>query len=103
MALGRKEVFPFVECFCRSLDQYNLRYTKYIGDGDTKSYQKVVAADPYSGVQIDKLECIGHVQKRVDSRLRKLKQTTKTKLSDEKILGGKGRLTDNMINKLQYY
>ena len=54
-------------------------------------------------MQIQKLECVGHIQKRLDSRLRKLKSTKKSPLSDGKTLGGKGRLTDKMINKLQNY
>ena len=37
------------------------------------------------------------------SRLRKLKSMKKGSLSDGKILGGKGRLTEQMINKLQNY
>ena len=37
------------------------------------------------------------------SRLRKLKSMKKGPLSDAKTLGGKGRLTDKKINKLQNY
>lgn len=47
-------------------------------------------------VKVQKLECIGHVQKRIGNRLRKLKKTTKG-------LGGKGRLTDAIVDKLQNY
>ena len=43
-----------------------------------------------------KLECVGHVQKRVDSRLRNLKKTIKG-------LGGKGKLTNVTIDRLQNY
>ena len=45
---------------------------------------------------MEKLECIGHIQKRVGNRLRKFKKTIKG-------LGGKGRLTDATIDKLQNY
>ncbi|GFX91492.1 uncharacterized protein TNCV_2599411 [Trichonephila clavipes] len=45
---------------------------------------------------VNKLECIGHVQKRVGSHLRKFKKFVKG-------LGGKGKLTDNFIDKLQNY
>ena len=47
--------------------------------------------------------CVGHIQKRVGARLRKLKSNSKSNLSDGKPIGGKGRLTDKMINKLQNY
>ena len=45
-----------------------------------------------------KKECVGHVQKRVGTALRKLKK-------ENKVIGGKGKLhvTDAMIDKLQNY
>ena len=53
---------------------------------------------------IEKRECIGHAQKRVAGRLRKLKEKYHgVKLSNGKTIGGRGRLTDGMINKLQVY
>lgn len=42
------------------------------------------------------MECIGHVQKRVGTALRKLKR-------ENPGLGGKGKLTDSQIDKLQNY
>ena len=53
--------------------------------------------------QVKKLECVGHIPKRLGGRLRKLKRTKKGPLFDGKTLGRKGRLTDKMINKLQNY
>ncbi|GFW48597.1 uncharacterized protein TNCV_4241781 [Trichonephila clavipes] len=50
----------------------------------------------YAPNTVNKLECIGHVQKRVGSHLRKFKKSVKK-------LGGKGKLTDNFIDKLQNY
>ena len=44
----------------------------YVGGGDTKSHAEVVKSDPYPGIVMGKRECIGHVQKRVGSWLRKL-------------------------------
>ena len=85
---GTKEIFE------RSIDKYNVRYTELLGDGDTKSY--TVVKNVYEGISVVKLECIGHYQKRTGSRLRKLKKKTKG-------LGGKGRLTDSMIDRLQNY
>ncbi|GFV16223.1 uncharacterized protein TNCV_3379871 [Trichonephila clavipes] len=53
---------------------------------------------------IGKIECVGHVQKRMGTRLRKLKLVySKKKLSDGKTTGGKGRLTDSSIDKLVHY
>ena len=59
-----------------------LRYTNYIGDGDSKSYNDILQANPYEGIRVNKLECMRHIQKRVGTRLRKLKSAnTKTVLS----------------------
>ncbi|GFU86826.1 uncharacterized protein TNCV_1342711 [Trichonephila clavipes] len=52
--------------------------------------------DTYGKDSVTKYECIGHVQKRVGARLRKLK-------SKNKNLSGKGKLTDSFIDRLQKY
>ena len=53
---------------------------------------------------VTKEECVGHVQKRVGTALRELKRKLRgTKLSDGKTIGGKNRLTDNLIDKLQNF
>ncbi|GFX41993.1 integrase catalytic domain-containing protein [Trichonephila clavipes] len=53
---------------------------------------------------IGKIECEDHVQKRMGTRLRKFKLVyNKKKLSDGKSIGGKGRLTDTLIDKLAHY
>ena len=54
--------------------------------------------------EIKKEECVGHVQKRLGTALRKYKKDNKgKKLADGKTVGGKGRLTDKVINKMQNY
>ncbi|XP_059140905.1 uncharacterized protein LOC131928791 [Physella acuta] len=52
---------------------------------------------------IEKLEFVGHVQKRVGTRLQNLKNKSKEVLPDGKRLGGKSRLTEASIDKLQSY
>ena len=66
-----------IECFLSSVIKRQLRYLTYIGDGDTKSYQNIVNANPYPGYEIVKAECVGHIQKRVGTRLRKFKTDCK--------------------------
>ncbi|MBY0580841.1 MAG: hypothetical protein K2P53_04080 [Rickettsiales bacterium] len=100
---GSMEAAGLVECFNASVLERKLRYINYLGDGDSKAFSDVQKQNPYDGKEITKLECVGHIQKRVGSRLRKLKATTKCLLSDGKRLGGVGRLTDKKINKLQNY
>ena len=64
------------------------------GDGDSKSHK--VVKDTYVGKTVTKKQCVGHVQKRVGSRCLKLRQRVKG-------LGGKGKLTNHIIDRLQNY
>ena len=90
--------------FQRSEQTRGLQYVQYLGDGDSASFKKVCDSTPYDGVDIEKLECVGHVQKRCGSRLRRLKQDHRgKKLADGKGLSGAGRLTEKVMNTLQNY
>ncbi|GFU26549.1 uncharacterized protein TNCV_1836871 [Trichonephila clavipes] len=91
---GNMEAVGAFRIFERSLIQRDLQYTEYYGDGDSKGFLQV--KDTYGENSVTKLECIGHIKKRVGSRLRKLKRNTKE-------LGGKGKLTDKLIDKLKNY
>ena len=79
------EAIGVVECFQSSVKDCKLRYTQLIGDGDSKTYPSILAADPYPGITVEKLECIGHIQKRISSRLRDLRTKHKEKLSEGKL------------------
>ena len=94
-----------VEIFGSSNAKYNLRYSKYLGDGDTASFTKVVESQPYGDeLKPVKLECVGDYQKRTGNRLRqKRKETKGVKISDGKGITQRGRLTDIVINTLQNY
>ena len=84
--------------FLRCQLQHDLRYVNYLGDGDSSSFNCVNDCKP-SGEDccITKMECIGHVQKRVGSRLSYKGEL----LSDGKGIGGIGRLTKCRIDTLQ--
>ncbi|GFX43942.1 uncharacterized protein TNCV_4112211 [Trichonephila clavipes] len=69
-----------------------MKKMQFYGEGDSKSFDAV--KNVYGENIVNKFECIAHIQKRVDSRLRKLKQ---------KGLGGRGKLTDSFIDKLPNY
>ena len=84
-----------IKIFERSVQKHGLFYTSFYGDGDSKAFPAV--KDTYGPKKaIVKKECIGHYQKRVGNRLRKLKDKNKS-------LGGRGRLTDTKIDTLQNY
>ena len=94
---GFMEASDIVEFFMTS--ESKLRYTHYIGDGYSKTHIEIVKSDPYNGLKVEKLECVGHVRKQVGAQLlRKLKNTV-----NGKHLDGKGRLTEYFINMFQNY
>ena len=83
-----------INIFKRSVEKHGLYYTLFYGDGDSKCYTAV--KNIYGpNKPVTKYECIGHFQKRVGNRLRKLMK--------EKKLGGAKRLTNTKIDILQNY
>ena len=51
---------------------------------------------------VEKIECVGHVQKRMGTRLRNLKSKLGQRhLADGKTIGGRGRLTKDQIDNIQ--
>lgn len=101
---GGMESAAVLKMFSRSEIQYGVRYVNYLGDGDSSSFKTVADNNPYENCTIQKWECIGHVQKRVGGRLRRLvKEKKRTPLEDGLPLGGRGRLTQKEIDSLQVY
>lgn len=56
------------------------RYKWMASDGDTKAFSSV--ENVYGEFKQDKLDCVGHVQKRMEKHLLNLKARTKGKLAD---------------------
>lgn len=90
------------------------RYITFLSDGDSNSFNAVCALNdgngPYTNHTVKKEECINHVQKRMGTRLRKLKaelkeeKLTKTgRRQWRSLVGGKHQLTDNQITAFQKY
>ena len=97
---GSMEAVGVVEIFGSSIRKYNLRYSKYLGDGDTASFNNDVEPRRYEDkLKPVKLECVGHYQKRTGNRYDKKRKDLKgVKLSDGKGISGRSRLTDKVIN-----
>jgi len=69
------EVDAIKELFSSSVEKHGVVYINYIGDGDSKTYTGLVNAKPYGDeIEIIKKECVGHVQKRMGTRLRECKK-----------------------------
>jgi hypothetical protein len=59
-----------LEIFSPSEERNSLSYVKYIGGGDSRAFKAIIEIKPYEDIEIIKLECIGHIQKRMGKRLR---------------------------------
>ena len=90
-------IFRFFNC--------KIHYSKYLGDGDTASFTKLVESQPYEDeLKPVKLECVWHYQKRKANCLQQKRKNFKGgRLPDEKGISGRGILTDKVINTLQNY
>ena len=95
----KMEVDSVKEMFSRSIDRYGVQYTRYIGDGDSATFNGLLNLNPYD-VHVQKLECYLHVKKRMGTRFRNLKKQTKGLRGRSK---NTVKLTDKVINKLQKY
>ncbi|XP_014478848.1 PREDICTED: uncharacterized protein LOC106746604 [Dinoponera quadriceps] len=90
------EVDSMKEMFSRSEEKYGVQYVNYIGDGDSKIFKAILDLNPYGNDSpVKKSECVGHVEKRMGTRLRNVKK--------DKKLGGRGMLTDVLIKKITRY
>ena len=66
--------FELSGLYCNSIEKNGLRYVNYIGDGDSSAFKKVHESNPYPGKPVEKLECVGHIQKRVGAGLMTLRR-----------------------------
>ena len=83
-----------------SVKDFKLWCTTFIGDRDAKTFACLTELKPYGeDVEIIKHECVGYVQKRMGTALRKLKNSG---IEDEngQLVKFKERLTDNVITAL---
>ncbi|CAD7078692.1 unnamed protein product [Hermetia illucens] len=59
--------------FKRSVEKHDVKIGNYVGDGDSKTYGNPIKAKPYGDdLIVAKKECVGHVQKKMGTRLRDL-------------------------------
>lgn len=85
----------------RSLKRHSLRYTTVLSDGDSRTYLALQEEKVYGYIEVEKEDCVNHVQKRMGTALRNL--VSRSKASGFQSLGGKGRLTADLITRLSSY
>ncbi|CAN8025115.1 unnamed protein product [Ixodes persulcatus] len=98
---GEMEVEAALILFQRSWERHNVRYTTVLSDGDSRSFLALQEAEVYGYIPVNKEDCVNHVKKRMGTALRNL--VSKQKGSNSESLGGRGRLTGDLITKLSSY
>ncbi|CAK1590870.1 unnamed protein product, partial [Parnassius mnemosyne] len=80
------------EGFKESTNMYGLIYGNIVADGDSATYAKILASDPYEGYVVSKIECRNHVLRNMCNKLRALGKDTKypkvqrKHITDEKVM-----------------
>ena len=84
-------------------DKRSVEYKKWRESKAHKEWKESHGSGMANFSRVRKLDCVGHVQKRMGTHLRELRKIS-TKLNDGKsVKGRKHRLTDKAIDKLQTY
>lgn len=99
-ASGGMESNAAVEMWSRSRSM-KMMYRTFLSDGDSSAYKSICEMNGNNGVygdqyKVEKAECVNHVAKRLGTALRDKKKTVGK-------MGGKNKLTDLVINHLQFY
>lgn len=83
---GSMELAGAYKIFERYEKTRSLQHTEYYGDGDSEAHMEV--KDIYGKDSVKKLECIGHVQKRIGTRLWSLKKKKQKMIRRERKTDG---------------
>lgn len=83
-------------------EKQGFRYTTLVSDGDSKTFSHLTGLNPYPDYEIEKVECVNHVEKRLGTGLRKI---VADNTGTGNPLGGKkfGSLKASTIDKLTKY
>ncbi|CAF2068009.1 unnamed protein product [Rotaria magnacalcarata] len=96
------EAAAVLNMFKRSVSRYGVYYTKYVDDGDSKTHNILLKNAPYTDKPVQKIEDLNHFSKRMKRGLDTIRREYgRKKLSDGKTIGGKNRLSDQTIIRLQ--
>lgn len=69
------EADAIVEGFKTSIEKRGLIYSTFIADGDSSVYKKIVTANPYQNVFIEKIECRNHLLRNLATKIKEIAKT----------------------------
>ena len=68
------------QMFKRSIENYNIQYHYYIGDGDAKVFKSLLDDLPYKNITVQQIEDVNHYAKRISNRRKRIKDDNKNKI-----------------------
>ncbi|XP_070151996.1 LOW QUALITY PROTEIN: uncharacterized protein [Polyergus mexicanus] len=74
-SLTSMEADAIVEEFKTSIEKRGLIYSTYIADGDSSVYKKIIQANLYPNVFIEKIECRNHLLRNLASKIKEIAKT----------------------------
>lgn len=74
------------EGFKQSVDMHGLVYGRFIADGDSSTYAKILETRPYPSVTVEKLGCKNHILRNFSNKMVNVKTDTKYDIKDRKII-----------------
>lgn len=77
-----------VEGFSKSIDMYGLKYARFIGDGDSNVYKKILDSSPYLNLTVEKFECKNHLLRNMCNKVKEIAGNSKLgNVSLRKVIG----------------
>lgn len=73
------------EGFKRSTEMHGLIYGRYIADGDSSTYAKILDTRPYLSITVEKIGCRNYILRNFCSKMQILKTETAYKLAERKL------------------
>ncbi|KYN11117.1 hypothetical protein ALC57_16741 [Trachymyrmex cornetzi] len=64
-----------VEGFKKSVKEHGVIYSTFIADGDSSVYRKIIQANPYPDVFIEKIECRNHLLRNLAIKIKDIAKT----------------------------
>lgn len=75
-----------VEGFKQSMEMHQVIYSRFIADGDSSTYAKILQARPYADVTVEKIGCRNHILRNFCNKLQHLKQDSRFDSKQKKMI-----------------
>lgn len=75
-----------VEGFKRSIEMHQVIYSRFIADGDSSTYAKILKARPYPDITVEKIGCRNHILRNFCNKLQQMKTNTRFEAKQRKMI-----------------